>query len=294
MKQKQTVGIIGVGLIGGSLALSLRKNGYAEQFIGWDFNENELTVALERKILDEAAELETLCIKADIIIIAVPVTAIVDLLPKVLDKIPEKTIVFDVGSTKESICYAVADHPKRKQFVAAHPIAGTENSGPKNAIAHLFEGKLNILCDTSESSARAVNETRMLFECIGMKSVEMASKEHDLHLAYVSHLPHILSYILATTVLDREEDEQNILDLAGSGFESSVRLAKSSPEMWTSIFMENKSNILEALSRYIGNLEVIQSHLEKEDLKQTFSIIEKANDIRRVFDKSKKVLTPIN
>jgi prephenate dehydrogenase len=282
------IGIIGTGLIGGSLAFSLRKSGLASEILAAHYSEEETRVVLERKIADHVVSLETICLNSELIIIAVPVNAIAMILPQVLNLISAKTVVIDVGSTKEIICNAIKHHPKRKQFVASHPIAGTENNGPNAAIDNLFEGKLNIICDAEDSSYDAVELAEKVFSSVGMNSIKMSGNEHDRHLAYVSHLSHISSFMLGLTVLDIEKDERNIFNLAGSGFESTVRLAKSSSAMWAPIFMENKANILTALNSYIGNLELIRDLINQEDIEETKTLLDKANEVRKVLDNKEK------
>jgi prephenate dehydrogenase len=277
-------GIIGTGLIGGSIALALRKNGFASEILGAQFSDEETKIILERKIVDQVLSLKEICREAEVIILAVPVNAITTLLPQILDLISEKTVVIDVGSTKELICNSVKSHPKRKQFVAAHPIAGTENSGPQAAIDSLFSGKLNILCETQDSDPKAVELTKKLFSAIEMKTIEMSATDHDRHLAYVSHLSHISSFMLGLTVLNIEKNEQNIFNLAGSGFESTVRLAKSSPDMWAPILMQNKQNIVKALNSYIENLQLMSNFIQNQQTDETLALLQQANAVRRVLD----------
>ncbi len=279
------VGIIGLGLIGGSLAISLRKNGFASQIFSSFFSEEESKIALEKGLVDDVLSFEQICSTCDIIILATPVEAIQKSLPKVLDLIHEHAVVTDVGSTKKTICETVSAHPKRNQFVAAHPIAGTENSGPGAAIDGLFNGKLNIICEAEKSDKLAVNNVIELFESVGMHTTFRDADEHDRQLAYVSHLSHVSSFMLGLTVLNMEKDEENIFNLAGSGFESTVRLAKSSPEMWSSIFAQNKSNILTALGSYIENLNAFYQLIENDKTQETKKLMIAANEVRRILKK---------
>jgi len=285
METQLKIGIIGLGLIGGSLAISLRKQGIASRIVSSYFSEDESKIALEEGLVDEVLSFEEVCRTSDMVILATPVETIQSLLPRVLDSLPKQGTVTDVGSTKESICKAVSNHPKRKQFVAAHPIAGTENSGPKAAIDGLFNTKLNILCEVEKSDKNAVKKVQNLFESIGMHTTFRDAEEHDRQLAYVSHLSHISSFMLGLTVLNMEKNEENIFHLAGSGFESTVRLAKSSPEMWSSIFAQNKTNILSALGSYIENLKRIYQFIEEEKTNETKALMIAANDVRRILKK---------
>jgi prephenate dehydrogenase len=207
-------------------------------------------------------------------------------LPSVLDAIKKDAVVIDTGSTKSAICKAVARHPKRDQLVAAHPIAGTENSGPTAAFSGLFAGKTNIICEQEKSSPRAIAIAQKVFDALGMNTIFMEAEEHDRHVAYVSHLSHVSSFLLGQTVLDMEKDEKNIFNLAGSGFASTVRLAKSSPEMWAPIFEQNSEYLGQALAEYIMHLQRFHYHLMKHDTKEMHRIMSTANEIRRVLDKT--------
>jgi prephenate dehydrogenase len=281
--------IVGVGLIGGSFALGLRHAGIATELIGVDKNPEHaaeaLALGLVDKILPEADALAL----ADIIILAIPVNALNNFVPDALNKIKEGAVIIDTGSTKSSICKTVANHPKRAQFVAAHPIAGTENSGPAAAFDGLFKSKTNIICETERSSAHSMDIAMRVFNALGMKNIFMEAEEHDRHVAYVSHLSHVSSFLLGQTVLDIEKDEKNIFALAGSGFDSTVRLAKSSPDMWAPIFEQNVEYLSQALLEYIMHLQRFHYHLLKRDSKELHRIMSKANEIRRVLDsKSEK------
>jgi prephenate dehydrogenase len=283
--------IVGLGLIGGSIALGLRRAGIATELIGVDANAanglKAVEIGLVDKILTEDKALST----ADLIVLAIPVNALNAFLPAVLDIIKKGAVVIDGGSTKTSICKSVANHPKRNQFVAAHPIAGTENSGPTAAFDGLFKGKTNIICEASKSSVEALNTAMKVFDALEMKTIFMEADEHDRHVAYVSHLSHVSSFLLGQTVLDIEKDEKNIFDLAGSGFASTVRLAKSSPDMWAPIFEQNVEYLSQALLEYIMHLQKFHYHLMKRDTKELHRIMSKANEIRRVLDQSDKPKT---
>lgn len=283
--------IVGLGLIGGSIALGLRRAGIATELIGVDANAanglKAVEIGLVDKILTEDKALST----ADLIVLAIPVNALNAFLPAVLDIVKKGAVVIDGGSTKTSICKSVANHPKRNQFVAAHPIAGTENSGPTAAFDGLFKGKTNIICEAGKSSVDSLNTAMKVFDALEMKTIFMEADEHDRHVAYVSHLSHVSSFLLGQTVLDIEKDEKNIFDLAGSGFASTVRLAKSSPDMWAPIFEQNVEYLSQALLEYIMHLQKFHYHLMKRDTKELHRIMSKANEIRRVLDQSDKPKT---
>jgi prephenate dehydrogenase len=275
--------VIGLGLIGGSIAIDLRKAGIATSLVGVELNKDHAAKALELGLVDEIQTLEE-AINVDLIITAIPVNAIRTVLLKILDTINDKTIVIDTGSTKSLICKAVADHPKRSQFVAAHPIAGTENSGPTAAFNGLFKNKTNIICEKEKSSDASLALAEKIFNALNLRTIFMDPIEHDKHVAYVSHLSHVSSFLLGQTVLDIEKDEKNIFNLAGSGFASTVRLAKSSPDMWAPIFEQNAEYLSQALLEYIMHLQKFQYHLMKRDVKELHNIMTKANHIRDVLE----------
>jgi prephenate dehydrogenase len=275
------VAVIGLGLIGGSLALELKKTTWATIY-GIDKNEDHLQKALELGIIFKKENINIVK-EVDVVIIAVPVNAIPEITIEVLNLINDNTLVFDVGSTKEAVCNAVKDHPKRKNYVAIHPIAGTEFSGPEAAIYDLFTDKVNIICEYELSSKLMIDRAVALFEKLKMRNVFMDSAiQHDKHIAYVSHLSHISSFMLGKTVLEIESDEKNIFNMAGSGFESTVRLAKSNPETWTPIFLQNKDNLLKSLEEYIKNLNQFKEILTKESAEDIFAIMQNTNKIKRV------------
>lgn len=273
--------IIGLGLIGGSMAIDLRKREFVDHIIGVDNNKINANAALSIGLVDELCELETAVKKADLIIIATPVDGAKKTLPKVLDMI-ENQIVTDTCSTKAGIHELVKYHPKRKQYVAGHPMAGTEHSGPWAAISGLFDGKATILCDTEESDIRAVAQVRRIYDTLNMRVVFMNSSSHDVHAAYVSHISHISSFALALTVLEKERNEKHIFDLASGGFDSSVRLAKSSADMWTPIFEQNKENVLTVLDTYIDKLNRFRKHIESDEPDKISELIKESNKIKRV------------
>lgn len=276
--------VIGLGLIGGSFAIDLCKAGIATRLLGVELNEANARRALELGLADEVLSLEEAVKQADLIITAIPVNSIKSVLLKILDLIPENAVVIDTGSTKSQICKAIQQHPKRSQVVASHPIAGTENSGPDAAFSGLFTGKTNIICEQEKSSAKALETANKIFSALGMRTVFMDPIEHDKHVAYVSHLSHVSSFLLGQTVLDIEQDEKNIFNLAGSGFASTVRLAKSSPDMWAPIFEQNAEYLSQALLEYIMHLQKFQYHLMKRDVKELHRIMTDANRIRKVLE----------
>lgn len=278
------VTIIGLGLIGGSIAIDLRKSGFASAINGVDLNQKHAAKALEIGLIDTIENEGDAITSADLIILAIPVSTLSQLLPSILDEVKKNAVVIDAGSTKASVCKAVAFHKNRSQFVAAHPIAGTENSGPEAAFSGLFKGKTNIICEKEKSSDYSLSIADHVFTALGMNTIFMEAEEHDKHVAYVSHLSHVSSFLLGQTVLDIERDEKNIFALAGSGFSSTVRLAKSSPDMWAPIFEQNAEYLSQALLEYIMHLQKFQYHLMKRDTKELHRIMTEANQIRRVLN----------
>lgn len=276
--------VIGLGLIGGSMAIDLRKAGLATRLTGVDNNATHAARALELGIVDEVAELDAAVAGADLIITAIPVNAIQNVVTRVLDRLSGNAVVIDTGSTKAKICKAIEKHPRRSQFVAAHPLAGTENSGPDAAFSGLFSQKTNIICERERSSEHALKVASRVFTALGLKTIFMEPVGHDRHVAYVSHLSHVSAFLLGQTVLDIEKDEKNIFNLAGSGFASTVRLAKSSPDMWAPIFEQNAEYLSQALLEYIMHLQRFQYYLMKRDVKELHRIMTEANRIRRVLD----------
>ena len=275
------IAVIGLGLIGGSLALELKKNSWATIY-GIDKNPEHLDKALELGIIYQKAGLDIIP-DMDVVIIAVPVNIIPDLSIQVLDLIQENTLVFDVGSTKAAVCDAIRNHKRRGNFVALHPIAGTEFSGPEAAIYDLFTNKVNIICERKLSSSTMIDRAMAIFENLKMKNVFMESAtQHDIHIAYVSHLSHISSFMLGKTVLEIEKDEKNIFNMAGSGFASTVRLAKSNPDTWTPIFLQNRDNLLKSLEEYIKNLNQFKDILTRKSADDVLNIMENTNRIKDV------------
>ena len=281
------VHVIGIGLIGGSMVLDIKSLHPDATIYGIDSNESHLAEAIALGVVDKVATFEDLA-EADFVIVSVPVDIALTVLPQVLDCIGENTIVFDVGSTKMPICEVVTNHIKRKNFIAAHPIAGTEFSGPSAAIRGLFEGKTNIICEVEKTSFKLQEKALNLFKSMGMRIRYMDPKSHDKHIAYVSHLSHISAFMLGKTVINKEKDEQDIFDMAGSGFESTVRLAKSSPAMWTPIFKQNKKQVVKTLQEYISNLTNFKELLENDDYDAIFNEMRSVNRIKEILNGMKK------
>ncbi len=273
--------IIGIGLIGGSMALSLKNKGFVQKVIGVDNNEDHIKEALSLGLIDESMSLLEAIDAADIILLATPIGAAEKLLPIILDRVVNQT-VFDVGSTKKSICDIVSNHPNRKRFVATHPMWGTENSGPSAAIKEGFVNKATVICGKEESDADAAALVEKIYGLLEMHLLYMNAADHDMHVAYISHIAHITSFALANTVLEKEKEEDAIFELASAGFESTVRLAKSNSAMWVPIFMQNRENVLDVLNEHIAQLRKFKSCLEKENYEYLQELIEKANGIRRI------------
>lgn len=276
-----TIGIVGVGLIGGSFAKSAKKLNLCSKILGVDTNLNYLNTAKNIGLIDDFGSLEEVIPLCDLIIVAIPVNATRAVLPQILNLCTHQ-LVFDAGSTKAGICASVQNHVHRANFIAAHPIAGTENSGPEAAVEGLYEGKMNIICDAHLSNPDLLQKALQFFNALQMKTLFMDAEEHDRHIAYVSHLSHISSFVLGQTVLEIEKDEKNIFNMAGSGFASTVRLAKSSPQMWAPIFQQNKEALSTALSAYIQNLQNFKTLIEQEDGEKLIELMTDVNRIRKV------------
>ena len=279
--ERKKITIVGVGLIGGSLALQLHEKKISSRLIGVENNDLHAQKALELELVDEILPLDDAIKSSDVIILATPVDTMVKLLPDVLNKV-DAQIVIDLGSTKSLLFEAVKNHPKRGRYVAAHPMWGTEYNGPQAAVRGAFEKVAVAICNAQESDNDAVKWTRNMFEKIGMRLLEMDAYAHDLHAAYVSHISHITSFALANTVLEKEKEEGAIFDLASAGFESTVRLAKSNPAMWVPIFKQNRENVLDVLNEHISQLRKFKSCLEKENYDYLLELIQEANKIKGI------------
>ena len=277
------VGIIGLGLIGGSLALKIKEIDINTVIYGLDKDMDSMSYSLSKGIIDKKLDIKSID-NLKYIFIAIPVDAIKSEIESILNKISNDTLVIDLGSTKYEICKRVLDHANRKNFLAAHPIAGTEFSGPSAATNNLFDNKVLILCETEKTDQNLLLDALKIFDLMNMKIINMDSIEHDKHIAYVSHLSHISSFMLGKTVMNKEEDQDTIYDMAGSGFESTVRLAKSSPETWASIFVENKNNIVESLNEYISNINNFKILIEKGDKENLSAEMKKINGIKEILN----------
>ncbi len=278
-----TITIIGLGLIGGSLALSLRQQGVAGRLIGLEQSPAHARRALELGLVDElAADLPAAVAPADLVIVAVPMDALLAVLPAVLDLVTGAQVVIDVGSTKNILLAAVAGHPQRGRFVAVHPMAGTEHSGPDAAVSGLFENKTAVICDAADSAADALQVVEQVLRALAMRLIYLDAAAHDLHTAYVSHISHISSFALALTVLEKEKEEQRIFDLAAGGFASTVRLAKSAPATWVPIFRQNRLNVLDVLDEHLHQLQKLRALLAGEDYEGLTGQIQAANHIRKI------------
>ncbi|WP_422350356.1 prephenate dehydrogenase [Flagellimonas sp.] len=273
--------VIGIGLIGGSFAKDVKKLHPDTHIVGIDKNESHLDEALELGIIDQKGGYDTLA-SADVVYVSIPVNALTEELPKILDAVDDDAVVMDAGSTKGLICEAVKNHPKRRNFLACHPIAGTEFSGPSAAINGLYEGKTNIICEVEKTAFKLQERALELFQELKMRIRYMNPQAHDKHIAYVSHLSHISSFMLGKTVIEKEKNERDIFDLAGSGFESTVRLAKSSPDMWTPIFEQNKENVVESLEEYIQNLETFKQLLLDNEFEDVHQEMNNTNRIKQI------------
>jgi prephenate dehydrogenase len=278
---KKNFAIIGVGLIGGSFALKCKNNGLANKIVGVDNNPKHAEDALVLGLVDEMLDLESAVTGADVVVLSIPVNALSELLPKILDLIDQQ-VVIDMGSTKSHISAVVEHHPKRGRFVASHPMWGTEYSGPAAAVSNAFENKAVILCDLNKTDEDAAVIAKGIFTSLPMRIIEMNADDHDLHAAYVSHISHITSFALANTVLEKEKEDDAIFEMASAGFESTVRLAKSNPEMWTPILMQNRENVLDVLNEHIAQLRKFKACLEKENWEYLNELMSNANQIKRI------------
>jgi prephenate dehydrogenase len=284
--ESKKVGIIGIGLIGGSIAKGLRASGWASELIGIEANPAHAIKALSLRLVDEVLPLSEAIDRADIFVCATPVDILVQIIPNVLDQLKPGQIVIEVGSTKTPVYEALKNHPKRAQFVSTHPMAGTEFSGPEAAVDGLFAGKRGVICDKELSSPEAIETIESLYrDGLGMNLIYMESIDHDVHTAYISHISHICSFALANTVLEKEKNEERIFELASTGFESTVRLAKSSPETWSQIFHQNQENLMDVLDEYINTLLKYKGLMLSGSYDKLKDELGKANDIGRILNK---------
>lgn len=280
------VGIVGLGLIGGSMAVDLKRKGFASEVLGVESEPVNAAAAEKIGLVDEVVSMEDCIDRSDVVVLAVPVGAAVKMLPVVLDRFVQTgaggKLVMDVCSTKEHLARSVKYHPARRQYVASHPMAGTEYSGPWAAMPGLFDGHACIICDSEESDPKAVRTVESLYSVLNMRTIYMNSSNHDVHTAYVSHISHVTSFALALTVLDKEKDEKHIFDLASGGFSSTVRLAKSSPDMWTPILQQNRDNVLQVMDTYIDKMNAFRQAIADGDEDAVRNLIIEANRIRRI------------
>ena len=277
-----TMTIVGVGLISGSFSLALKDKGLVRHVIGISRTEDSIRKALDLGLIDESLPLEEAVRKSDFVYVAIPVDVTIPVMRQIMDLIGENQIVADAGSTKFALCSALADHPMRRRFVATHPMWGTEYSGPEAAVKESFSGRTCVICEQDKSDADAVKKIEDIYRKLGMTIVHMDAFNHDIHAAYVSHISHITSFALANTVLEKEKEEDAIFGLAGGGFESTVRLAKSSPAMWAPIFMQNRENVLDVLNEHISQLRKFKSCLEKENYAYLEELMKNANKISKI------------
>ncbi len=277
--------IVGVGLIGGSLAIDLRNRGFAKQIIGVDSNPHHATIAKHSKLVDDIDTLENGIERSDMVILSTPIDSIKKLLPRALDAVSgTNKVITDMGSTKTGMCLLAENHPSRKNYVAAHPMAGTEYSGPLAAIGKLFDYKCAIICNKEQSSPQALKAVKKMFDVLNMRVIYMNANEHDVSAAYVSHISHISSFALSLCVLEKEKNEKRILSLASGGFASTVRLAKSSAEMWTPVFEQNAIYVLEVLDTYITKLQLFKTYIENNNSKGISDLIVEANKIQKILN----------
>ena len=274
--------IIGVGLIGGSFALALKDKGITKHIIGVTRTKESADIAISLGLIDEALPLEEAVRKSDLIYVSIPVDITIPVMKQVMDLVTGNQIVVDAGSTKGALCRELAEHINRKHYVASHPMWGTEYSGPEAAVHNAFTGRACVICEKEKSDASAVATVEEIYQKLGMNLVYMDADAHDIHAAYVSHISHITSFALANTVLEKEKEEDAIFELAGGGFESTVRLAKSNPAMWAAIFMQNRENVLDVLSEHISQLRKFKSALEKENMDFLYELMENANKIKEI------------
>lgn len=276
------IAIVGLGLIGGSLAIDLRKQNFASKLLGVDAQAEHAALALQLGIVDEICSLADAVKQANIVVLAIPVSHIKDMLPELLDMIAESTTVIDLGSTKKSIADTVAHHSRRSNYVAAHPMSGTENSGPQAALPNLFEDKVVIICDEAQSAPQHLALAEKMFHTIGSKLAYTTSEEQDHTTAYISHLPHVVAYSLANAAMAQESGDI-IFDLASGGFNSTVRLAKSAPSMWGPIFQDNKKNVLESIDCYMNHLQEFRNSIAEDESKM-YELMNRATGIREVLE----------
>jgi len=275
------IAIVGIGLIGGSIGIRFKESNFCNKIVGVEKNETNQKKALQLGLVDEIQSLQEAIKSCKVIILTVPVDVIMDLLPGILDQVTDQVII-DMGSTKSRILDMIKDHPNRGRYIAAHPMAGTEYSGPEAAIKDLFKDKMMVYVEASKTDEDAFEIADGITDQLEMQSSFMNAQEHDMHTAYVSHISHLTSFALALTVLEKEKSQGRIFELAGSGFQSTVRLAKSSPDMWTPIIKQNRANVLEVLEEHIKQLQHVYDKIKMEDYTAVHKWIKKSNKIKRI------------
>ena len=274
--------IAGLGLIGGSFALALRDRGIADEILGVEKSDENAAEALRLGLADRIVTLEEGVPQADLVVLATPVDTIPLMAVKALNHVTDRQVVMDMGSIKAELCEVISMHARRGRFVAAHPMWGTEYSGPRAAQHGAFTGRNAVLCEAERSDADALATVERIFRTLDVPVVYMGAEEHDLHAAYVSHISHVTSFALALTVLEKEREERHIFDLAGGGFESTVRLAKSAAATWVPILLRNKYNVLDVLREHIHQLQIMRRMIERDDAEGLTSAFGKANSIQRI------------
>ena len=278
------IAIVGLGLIGGSFAMAVKEQHIASKLVGVDASKQNMEAALKLGLVNEVVSLEEAIEIADLIYVAIPVDATISVVEYLLNLISKNQIIVDAGSTKNALCEAVKNHPRRGRLVASHPMWGTEHSGPEAAVSGAFTGKACVICEREKSDVDALVKVETIYEKLGMHIIHMAAAIHDTHAAYISHIAHITSFALANTVLEKEKEEDTIFEMAGGGFESTVRLAKSSPGMWAPIFMQNRENVLDVLNEHIAQLKKFKACLEKENMGYLNELMQNANRIKRILN----------
>lgn len=274
--------IIGLGLIGGSFALSLKDKGFCDEVMGITRSERSAQKALEMGLVERIVTLDEALSQSDLIVLATPVDTIPLMATKILNRIRPHQILMDMGSTKQELCETTTMHPNRGRLVATHPMWGTENSGPEAAVHNAFKGRTVVICEKERSDKDAVEMVEQIYSALDMPIRYMSAEEQDMHCAYVSHISHITSFALALTVLEKEREEEHIFDLAGGGFESTVRLAKSLPQTWAPIFLKNKYNVLDVLREHIHQLQIMRRMIERDDREGLIDAMQRANKIREI------------
>ena len=274
--------VIGLGLIGGSFALSLKEKGLCNVVTGIEHSPSNAQKALELGLVERIVTIDEAIAESDLIVLATPVDTIPIMATKILNRISEKQIVMDMGSTKQELCEVTMLHPRRGRLVATHPMWGTENSGPEAAERNAFSGRTVVICEREQTDSDALQVVEHIYQSLGMPIRYMSAEEQDTHCAYVSHISHITSFALALTVLEKEREEEHIFDLAAGGFESTVRLAKSLPQTWAPIFLGNKYNVLDVLREHIHQLQILRRMIERDDREGLIEAMKRANKIREI------------